>query len=153
MVTGTPTFDADRPYPGVLGRLLRNARMARGWSLRDTERRTEISHGYIGQVERRRRVFRADKVVFVARLFAQSPAELLVYAFHERLHVLAMHYFAGELAALRAAGCRVELRRADGTLVSWQDLGTGEIQVDLRADERALDPGNASAWLPEERTA
>jgi hypothetical protein len=92
-------------------------------------------------------------LVFLARLFAQSPAKLLVLTFHERLHALARHYLLGELAALCAEGCRVELRRADGTLVSWQDLGTGEIHVDLRADERALDPGNASAWLPEERIA
>ena len=77
-------------------------------------------------------------MVPLARAFELPIAQLLLYGLHERIHRLAEEYLPGQAAALRAPGYRLELRRPDGSLVSWHDLGTGDMGVDLRPDERAL---------------
>ena len=133
------------PYPGQLARLLRRAREERHWTVRELTARTGISHGYISLVELRQRMFLASHLALLARAFDRPAAELLLVGLQEKFHRLAAEYLPDDAAALRAPGCRLELRRPDGSLLSWQDLGTGESGIDLRPEERALEVSETGA--------
>ena len=64
----------------TLGSMIRAAREARGWSLRDLAKRCGVSHVYIGQVERGQHIPRRTLLQRMIYELGAPPAELIATA-------------------------------------------------------------------------
>jgi transcriptional regulator with XRE-family HTH domain len=141
MTGGTMRMSIERRM-GTAGTLLQRARQTRGWTVREVEALTGLSHGYVGSLETGKRKTLPDLLRDFADLYDLPLVDLLLRGFLERGRDVALRFLGDEARGLCGAGYRLALLRPDGSPLCWQDLGTGELAVTARPGELRCAPAD-----------